>query len=57
MIARSLVWFTVTLPVSGLPTISSITPAAGTRGTTVTITINGSNFLSGAGHCLLFDVL
>src|SRR5262249_9885327 len=40
--------FTVTLSASGLPVITSITPASGLRGTAVTITINGSNFLPGA---------
>ncbi len=40
--------FTVN-PANGLPTVTSVTPATGARGTAVAVTITGTNFISGAG--------
>jgi hypothetical protein len=39
---------TITSPVSAVPVLSSISPASGTQGTNVSVTLTGSNFTSGA---------
>ena len=41
--------FTVTVPLSaGTPTLASVSPNQGTRGTTVAVTLTGTNFIAGA---------
>jgi sugar lactone lactonase YvrE len=41
--------FTVTLPIPKTPTLTSISPASGLRGSTVSVTLTGSNFQAGSG--------
>ena len=40
--------FTVTLPAPGAPTLTSVSPNQGIRGTTVAVTLTGTNFVAGA---------
>ena len=40
--------FTVNLPAPGAPTLTSVTPNQGIRGTTVAVTLTGTNFVVGA---------
>ena len=40
--------FTVTLPAPGAPTLTSVAPNQGIRGTTVAVTLTGTNFVVGA---------
>jgi hypothetical protein len=40
--------FSVTAPVSAKPTLSSLTPNSAARGATVNVTLNGTNFTTGA---------
>jgi hypothetical protein len=39
---------TVTAPAAATPVLSSISPSSGTQGSSVTVTLNGANFQSGA---------
>ena len=40
--------FTISLPPPGAPTLTSVTPNEGIRGTTVAVTLTGTNFVVGA---------
>ncbi len=40
--------FTVSLPAPGSPTLTNVAPSQGTRGTTVAVTLTGTNFVVGA---------
>ena len=40
--------FTINLPAPGAPTLTSVTPNQGIRGTTVAVTLTGTNFVVGA---------
>ena len=40
--------FTITLPTPGAPTLTSVSPNQGTRGTTVAVALTGTNFVAGA---------
>ena len=40
--------FTITLPAPGAPTLTSVSPNQGIRGTTVAVTLTGTNFVVGA---------
>ena len=40
--------FTVTLPPAGAPTLTSVSPNQGIQGTTVAVTLSGTNFVVGA---------
>ncbi len=40
--------FTITLPTPGAPTLTSVSPNQGIRGTTVAVTLTGTNFVAGA---------
>ena len=40
--------FTISLPAPGAPTLTSVSPNQGTRGTTVAVTLTGTNFVVGA---------
>ncbi len=41
-------FFTVSLPAPGVPTLTSITPNSGTQGTTVAVTLTGTDFVMDA---------
>ena len=40
--------FTITLPAPGAPTLTSVTPNQGIQGSTVAVTLTGTNFVVGA---------
>ena len=40
--------FTITLPAPGAPTLTSVAPNQGVRGSTVAVTLTGTNFVVGA---------
>ncbi len=40
--------FTITLPAPGAPTLTSVAPNQGVQGTTVAVTLTGTNFVVGA---------
>ena len=40
--------FTITLPAPGAPTLTSVAPNQGVQGSTVAVTLTGTNFVVGA---------
>ena len=40
--------FTISLPAPGAPTLTSVAPDQGIQGTTVAVTLTGTNFIVGA---------